>query len=218
MKILCITDIHGNRKGLPRVLGMESDSDLIILGGDITHLGGYKQAEEILAPVLESHIKLFAVHGNMDRKGAVDYLKEKDLTIHGRCIREEGMFFIGLGGCNPSPFLTPHEYSDIEAKKILSRALTGMTGEGRRILISHAPPENTHLDMLKNGSHVGSGVVRKIITDYAIDFCVCGHIHESPGVDKIGECVCVNPGEFGKGHYAVAEITDNSINVIRRYI
>ena len=68
MKILCITDVHGNGKKLSTVIEKESDSNLIIMAGDITHLGGYKEAETIMHPLFESNIPIKAVHGNMDRK------------------------------------------------------------------------------------------------------------------------------------------------------
>lgn len=218
MKILCITDIHGNNKNLPLVLKQESNSDLIILAGDITQLGGYKQAGNILKPLLESNIKILAVHGNMDRKEVIDYLEEKSLSVHGRCVHEKDMVFLGLGGSNPTPFHTPQEYSDTQVNQILKKALSGMTGNKKRIFISHAPPVNTTLDNLKNGGHAGSGLVREIITTYHIDLCICGHIHEAAGIDKIGESICVNPGPLRAGNYAIVEIIDNNINVVRRMI
>lgn len=232
MKILCITDIHGHNKKLSHVLNKESDSDLIILAGDITQLGGYKQAGEILKPLLESRIKIMAVHGNMDRRGVIDYLEEKGLSIHGRCVLEKNMIFLGIGGSNPTPFHTPHEYTDMEVNHILEYCLTRLNpnctnskvpiirdaGDKRKIFISHTPPVNTALDVVTSGAHVGSGLIREIISSYNIDLCICGHIHESAGTDKIGESMCVNPGAFRDGNYAIVDITDKCINIIRRLI
>ncbi|MBN2532009.1 MAG: metallophosphoesterase [Spirochaetales bacterium] len=218
MKILCFTDIHGSSKKLPLVLSKEHDIDLIILAGDITQLGGYKEAGKILEPVLESFIKILAVHGNMDREGVLDYLEEKNLSIHGRSVCEKGITFLGLGGSNPCPFPTPHEYTDAEADQILQKALSGITGSNVRIFVTHMPPVNTMLDVVQNGTHVGSGLVRKIIIDYHIDLCLCGHIHEAAGTDKIDECICFNPGAFRDGHYGVVDIKDKTINVRRRMI
>jgi Icc-related predicted phosphoesterase len=218
MKILCITDIHGNNKKLSPVLEKENDSTLIILGGDITHLGGYKQAAKILKPALESNIKILAVHGNIDRKGVLEYLEEKGLSIHGRCVCENDVLFLGLGGSNPTPHFTPQEYSDEDARQILKNALNGITRDKKTVFVSHAPPINTTLDFFSGGKHVGSRVTREVITTYQIDLCICGHIHESAGIDKIGKGICVNPGLFRDGYYAIATITDTNINVVRRYI
>ena len=219
-KLFFATDVHGSEICWKKFIsaGKFYEADVIILGGDITHLGGYKQAEKILKPALESNIKILAVHGNMDRKGVLDFLEEKRLSIHGRCVCEQNVEFFGLGGSNPTPHFTPQEYPDEVAGQILKNVLNGITRERKIVFVSHTPPVNTTLDILLNGKHVGSGVTRNIITTYQIDLCICGHIHESAGIDKIGKSICVNPGLFRDGNYAIATITDTKINVVRRYI
>jgi Icc-related predicted phosphoesterase len=47
---------------------------------------------------------------------------------------------------------------------------------------------------------VGSKAVRKAIERHQPLIGLHGHIHESPGVYKIGRTVCVNPGsEYAEG-------------------
>ena len=55
----------------------------------------------------------------------------------------------------------------------------------KTILVSHAPPHNTNLDLLYNNEHTGSLAIRKIIEKEEIYLSLHGHIHET--VDKSGE-------------------------------
>lgn len=72
------------------------------------------------------------------------------------------------------------------------------------IFISHAPPYKTPLDVIYDGTHVGSLAVRKFIEKWAekglLIISFHGHIHESPRrsgsiCTKIGNTLCINPGQ-----------------------
>lgn len=71
------------------------------------------------------------------------------------------------------------------------------------MLAVHTPPKGSLCDRLGNGAHVGSPAVRAFIEAVQPDVCLCGHIHESRAVDRIGRTVVVNPGALGAGGYAV---------------
>jgi Icc-related predicted phosphoesterase len=62
------------------------------------------------------------------------------------------------------------------------------------ILVSHDPPNSTSLDKTKKGLNVGSKSVRQFILDEKPILALCGHIHESPGIEKINSTIAVNPG------------------------
>jgi Icc-related predicted phosphoesterase len=219
MRLLCISDIHGNIKHISSVLKIEKNSDIIIISGDITHLGGYREATKVLEQFLLSGKRILAIPGNMDREGVLEFLEEQSINIHGKCIIEEGYVFLGLGGSNPTPFHTPMEYNDDQVHTIVQDAfkkLASVDKVYRKVLISHAPPLNTALDLSGKVTHVGSDFVRKIIATYGIDLCLCGHIHESAGTDTIGTCTCVNPGAFKDGNYYIIDFDETGINVMRR--
>jgi Icc-related predicted phosphoesterase len=219
MRLLCISDIHGNVQHNQSVLKIEKSSDIIIISGDITHLGGYREATKVLEQFLLSGKRILAIPGNMDREGVLEFLEEQSINIHGKCIIEEGYGFLGLGGSNPTPFHTPLEYDDDQSRAIVRDACTKFTSVNRsykKILVSHAPPKNTTLDLTGRATHVGSVFVRHIITTYNIDLCLCGHIHESAGTDTIGSCTCVNSGAFKDGHYCIVDVDEAGINVMRR--
>ncbi|HNY17265.1 MAG TPA: metallophosphoesterase family protein [Treponemataceae bacterium] len=75
------------------------------------------------------------------------------------------------------------------------------------IVIAHNPPKDTKLDMIPNGVHVGSPLIRAFIESKKPLLVVSGHIHESAAIDTIGPTTLVNPGALADGRYAVAEIT-----------
>ncbi len=68
-------------------------------------------------------------------------------------------------------------------EKDLNR-LFELAGTGKIILVSHAPPKNTNLDIISTNEHVGSDAIRKIIEERQPYVVLSGHIHET--VNKSG--------------------------------
>ena len=66
------------------------------------------------------------------------------------------------------------------------------------ILISHTPPARTNLDRTARGEHVGSEAVRRWIATARPALLVCGHIHESWGVERVEGVLCLNAGALGE--------------------
>jgi hypothetical protein len=170
----------------------------------------------VLAPILASHTRLIAVAGNMDREAARGCLGELGVDAHARGIVIDGVGFMGLGGGTPSPFGTPWELGDEEAEKCLAAGFAQIADASFRVLISHAPPRGTELDRGFGRQHVGSEPVRKFLLGRSVNLCICGHIHESAGVDTLGGADCVNIGPFKNGNYALVTIDDGRAAVTRR--
>ena len=56
--------------------------------------------------------------------------------------------------------------------------------------------------------NVGSTAVREALTRYQPVLSLHGHIHESPGMAKVGRTVCINPGsEYVDGILRAAVVT-----------
>jgi uncharacterized protein len=218
MKLLCLSDIHGEVAGLRDIAAGLSEVDVVIVAGDITHLGGYAEADAVLASLPGAGPgavgpRLFAVAGNMDREGVRQLLGEKGIDLHGRGVTVGGIGFMGLGGGTPSPFGTPWELEDQEAGDALAAARAAVDHARYKVLVSHAPPRGTRLDRSFTGLHVGSRAVRDFLLASGADLCISGHIHESPGEDTLGHCHCVNLGPFKNGRYALITIEESRARV-----
>ncbi len=59
------------------------------------------------------------------------------------------------------------------------------------VLVTHEPPYGT-LDEVFSGRHIGSQAVRELLMKFHPRLLTCGHVHESPGVERVGKTVVVN--------------------------
>ncbi|HEY9595096.1 MAG TPA: metallophosphoesterase [Spirochaetia bacterium] len=216
MTILCLSDIHGETAGLRELLPIAAEVDVVVVAGDITHLGGFDEARAALTPLLENGARLVAVGGNMDKEGARRFLEEAGIDLHGRGTVIGGIGFMGLGGGTPSPFGTPWEIGNEEATRVLAAALSPVKDVSYRVLVSHAPPKGTQLDRSFTKMHVGSPAVRDFLLAGSARLCLCGHIHESWGEDRLGAAHCVNIGPFKNGRYALVTIENDEATVTWR--
>ncbi len=216
MRILCLSDIHGEGAGLEGALSASADAGVVALLGDITHLGGAAEAEAVVAPLVAPGRRVLAVPGNMDGEKARAWMEEQGLSIHGRGVIVDGVGFFGLGGGTPSPFHTPFEIEAEEARALLARGRAAVAGAAFAVLLSHAPPRGTRLDKGFAGMHIGSGPVREALRAGGIGLCLCGHVHESPGEEIVDGTLCVNLGPFKNGHCALVEIAGGRARVLWR--
>jgi len=102
---------------------------------------------------------------------------------------------------------TPYEISETEIARVLRR-LAGCRRCPLEDFVPHAPPRGTTLDRILIGKHVGSVAVREFVELHQPDVLVCGHIHESRGVDSLGKTQMVNCGAAARGYYAVIELAE----------
>jgi Icc-related predicted phosphoesterase len=205
MKILAISDLHGDYSKIKDIIKKAADFDLAIIVGDLTDFGPDEKVKELMEmfdkPVL-------AIPGNCDQKSILKALDvSKAINLHGKSEQIGKIRFIGLGGSNPTPFNTPFELSEEEIEKTLNGMVCSAESDkecGRIVLLTHAPPHGAR-DELPFG-HVGSKAIQKFL-DRA-DLIVCGHIHEAKGVEKVGKTTVVNPGEACKGSCALITIEE----------
>jgi Icc-related predicted phosphoesterase len=108
---------------------------------------------------------------------------------------------------------------DVAAQGTIAEDLAGLAGQSdpaRTIYVIHSPPWRTKLDVLYDGSHVGSPAVRRFIEERRPPMTLHGHIHESPGVDRFRGTVCVNPGDSLQALRAVrVDLGDLSVTPVR---
>ena len=207
MLLLCLSDIHGEGAGIAGILEGCPGVGVVVLAGDLTHLGGAAEAARVVDPLLAAGMRVVAVPGNMDNPDVLGWLEERGLSLHGRGVTIGGIGFFGLGGSNPTPFGTPFEVGDPDARSLLDAAWPAVASARCRVLVSHAPPHGTRLDRGPALLHVGSSVVRAFLESHDVSLCLCGHIHEAGGrQDTVGAASCVNIGAFKSGRYALVAV------------
>ncbi len=208
MIVINIADIHGNSSPISEMGEILSSADLILLSGDITHFGGEREASQIIDLIRNYNSNILGVTGNCDTKEVDSYLESRNIQIHGRHKEINGLSVLGAGGSLPCPSPTPNIYTELEYIEIFENSTRDIDKSLPRIMISHQPPINTLNDTRSTGAHVGSETVRKFIEKEQPLVCFTGHIHEAPGIDKIGITKIVNPGPLGTRAYAYMEISD----------
>lgn len=213
MKIVLLTDTHGNTLNIERMRSALVSSDLAVVVGDITNFGGHDEAARVIDAIRRYQPNVYGVSGNCDYQDIDAYLDVEHINLHGKAVRiENDLYMAGLGGSQTTPFDTPNEYHERDYSRILDelgeKVSSGVPGF---ILAAHNPPYGTVCDRLRSGSNVGSLPVRKFIEKHSPLICMCGHIHEAQGKDKIGDTLIINPGPAKDGYYGVIEIKGKKI-------
>jgi uncharacterized protein len=210
MKILAVSDLHGNIKPIINYL-QDNTVDVIIIAGDITHFGPLELGEELLNEISSFNIPVLAIPGNCDPDSMhINMDNSKAINIHARNLIIKNIGICGFGGSNPTPFDTPLEFEEIQIYDEAKNALNGIKDEKITLFVTHAPPYGTKTDLLPSGAHVGSESIRKIIEELQPTVNICGHIHESRGTDTIGKTKIINPGQISSGYACLINIPDNS--------
>ena len=192
MKILATADIHGSQYRLNIVLkNIERYSpDLVVVCGDITQFGPGELAKNFLDQI---PVETLALTGNIDTADVGRGIDDSKATkIEMKKIVKKGIPFVGVNG------IDPYQFKVAEEKKLLDET---------SVLISHEPPYGAQ-DKVFLGMHAGSKPLREIVDKYKPRLVLCGHIHEDPGITKIGETTVVNCSMGKRGEGAIIEINE----------
>jgi len=106
---------------------------------------------------------------------------------------------------------------DLDSEDTIEKDLTALSGRIERpfIFVAHSPPHDTPLDVLADGSHVGSRSIRDFIKTWSekemLIASLHGHIHESPfrsgAIEtRIGKVLCLNPGQAAAFRYVILKL------------
>ena len=209
-------DIHGRIRRVSEIPELEKAAG-VILTGDLTTLGGAAAARTVIEAIAAINPVIHALIGNMDRPEVNDWLEERGISLH-RHLRElsPSIALLGVGGSTFSPFGTPSEFPEARFSEWLED-LAGRAAQYKHlVLAAHDPPCNTACDRTSDGRHVGSTAVRDFIEEYQPAVCLCGHIHESAGIQRLGRTLVANPGPFSAGNYALLAADDTGFQVFLR--
>jgi uncharacterized protein len=208
MRIVAFTDVHGSYGRLEEILRTESSFDAIIIGGDLTTQGTTDEAGSVIRRLQELHKPVLAVAGNMDSPSFDSTYESLGVNINAKGVVVGDTGFFGVAGSPFTPMNTPYEISETEIARRAALGWQDVAAVRWRIFVPHAPPRGTTLDRILIGKHVGSVAVREFVELHQPDVLVCGHIHESRGIDSLGKTQMVNCGAAARGYYAVIEITE----------
>lgn len=212
MKILILADIHSKKEKLKDILKNIdiSDIDLILSPGDFTDMYSYPiefsqmdMAILIIQKLVSLKKPLFCVPGNQDPYEILNIFDEFGINLHENIKKMNNLYFLGFGGAQ-TPFGTKFEPLEEEMKNALENMVKRIKGDF--VLLVHNPPKNTKLDIVMGKKHVGSKIVREFIEKYKPILTISAHIHESPGIDKIGETILFYPGPVIDGKYGIVDI------------
>ncbi|MDD4299106.1 MAG: metallophosphoesterase [Methanomicrobium sp.] len=201
MKVLLLSDLHGQYGKMGSFLDLEPD--MVLISGDLTDMG---PCEPVISMLEEIDVPCFVVPGNCDPKEILETLEDSvAVCLHGSSINIGKVTFVGIGGSNPTPFSTPFELKEEEIDSILKTAEERASPNVHNILLSHAPPFETLDDVC--GNRVGSKSLREHMKKY--DLVCCGHIHDQTGVKEIDGTIVVNPGQASEGKCALISLGDD---------
>ncbi len=189
MKILAFSDLHDSPPRAALLVEAAAEADLVIAAGDFCNRRkGLAEAVGLLsgiaAPVL-------AVPGNTESAGELRAAAFPGMTVlHGEVTVAQGVTVFGLGyGVPLTPFGTwSCDLTDADAAGMLAACASC------DILVTHSPPKGV-ADRASDGTSLGSTAIRNAIERLQPMLAVCGHIHESWGVEgQIGRTRIVNLG------------------------
>ncbi len=211
MRILQVSDFHGSVRAaeLARDKAGGVAADLIVVVGDITHVGGRGEAEEILGRLAQAGRPILFVIGNMDLPSILEWSPEgvRAENIHGRLVEHGGWRFYGLAGGVGRGIGTPTEFSDEEAGRLLQSIPQPMD---KLILVTHTPPHGLEVD-LAGSRHIGSKAVREFVERHQPPLVCCGHVHEARAISRLGRTVVVNAGPAKDGNCAVIDLGEGGV-------
>lgn len=175
-------------------------------------------------------INCYVVAGNDDYPEVDDILRqgERIKFVDGEVMTIEGEHeLLGLGVSNITPWHAPRDISEAEIAGRLEALASRLANPETAIFMVHVPPKDSQIDLAPKIDEdlrpvggggiqigVGSTAVREAIEKYQPLLSVHGHIHESPGVGKIGRTNCINPGsEYGQAilRGAIVNLTPNKV-------
>lgn len=167
---------------------------------------------------LDGSVKVYVSPGNDDRF-VIDPMLDSSKKIvnpEERLVEiDKYHAMITSGWVNPTPWNTAREEPEDKLVKRFDK-LFKLTNDYEHLVANlHPPPYKSNLDtapkltenftpVVQGGQQVmipvGSTAVYDLIKRYQPKLGLHGHVHESPGIAKIGRTLCVNPGsEYGEG-------------------
>jgi Icc-related predicted phosphoesterase len=220
MSFLLLADIEGYTPEFE--LNFFNNIEFVVIAGDIS-IGAKNVARNAkfyqrIREKIPIQLPIYYVPGNREYENVASYFEgipENFYPLHKRVITHitsngENLYLVGFGGALPGIF-NNFVFTEEEFRRELENLFENLDYSPNElvILVVHNPPFSEKLDRVFTGEHIGSHAIRSIIENYSPQYCVCGHIHESQGIEIIGTTKCVNPGASKQGNAAILSLDKN---------
>ncbi len=198
MKLLAFVDMHGSLRAMEKLKEKGKRANVILCAGDISI---FEQRIEYFLKEFNKLKKPFLIipgnHEDDEHIDSISTLFGHVYNIHKKTKIIGDYLFLGYGSGGFSVLDREFERVAKRFRKEITK-LKKKNPKLKTILVTHAPPYKTKLDVIE-GSHVGNKSIRLFIKETKIDMVVCGHLHENAGKEeKIGKTRIINPGMFGR--------------------
>ncbi len=194
MKILALSDVHGDKSFIREMAekGFKEKVDLVILAGDLVDHKG--NIEGLVGPFKEKGLEVAVLPGNHEGLAEIGFLVDTYgvKNLHGYVLKKGD---VGIFGCGYAD-IGIHQLEEHDFFETLKKAHACLGSVKKKVMVTHIQPSDSILGL---GMFSGSSGVRKAIEEFKPDVHICGHIHETHGIeDSIGKTRVVNVGKSGK--------------------
>jgi len=194
MKILALSDIHGDRTFIKEMAqkGAKEQVDLVILAGDLVDHDG--SIDGLIGPFKEKGLEVAILPGNHEGLAEIGAMVDTYgvKNLHGYVIKKGD---IGIFGCGYAD-VGIHQLTEEQFFSTLKKTHDSLTDVKKKLMVTHIQPSESIIGL---GMFPGSSGVRKAIEELKPDLHICGHIHETHGIEEmIGKTKVINVGKTGK--------------------
>ncbi|MFH1682726.1 MAG: metallophosphoesterase [Candidatus Woesearchaeota archaeon] len=194
MKILALSDIHGDRTFVRKMAerGAEEKVDLVLLAGDLVGFDG--SVDGLIGPFKEKGLEVGLIPGNHEGMAEISFLVERYgiKNLHGYVLKKGD---VGIFGCGYGD-VGLHQLNEKDFFDTLKKGHDYLKDIKKKIMITHIQPKDSLIGL---GLFPGSEGVRKAVMEFQPDFHLCGHVHETEGIEEvIGKTRVINVGKKGK--------------------
>ena len=194
MKLLLFSDLHTDVEAARRLITRAAGADVLVGAGDFASV---RRNLDVCVSILQAVAKpaVLVAGNNETTEELVAACKSwpSAHVLHGSGAIINGVSFFGIGGGIPvTPFGSwSYDFTEEQAEDLLADCPAGC------VLVSHSPPKGA-VDVSSQGKSLGSAAVRAAIEKLQPALVVCGHIHESGGMQAtVGKSPVVNAGPDG---------------------
>jgi Icc-related predicted phosphoesterase len=187
MRIYAVADIHGkdSRFAKIEVQLARHQPDILVVAGDLVN---YRHPGPVLTRLNALPLPVLVIRGNTDLKRVENLFRfyPNLRPLHLSPVMIQGVPLVGLSGTVPVPFRSRIRFRE---RDLFKRAATLVTSQ--TVLVAHPPPYG-FLDEVAGRFHAGSRRLFDLVTANQPAFLLCGHIHERPGIIRMGRSIVVN--------------------------